>query len=738
MIEKKTLSEDEQVTLNKLIEKLNSSADKLTPMEETLIGLLNNTEQLASQVENHEKNIKVIEDGVEKFSKWIAKVINKQKTKEDDLSSTVAEAEYEETKKRKETKDVTAPVTASNEEANKKFTEMEERFKQLQELLSSQTQRQPAQTISEEQRKEFESARSEIANLRRDLTSELNSLKTQKNSQDSSDSSVSGLLLQDKLAQISSLQSQVSEMNTLVQQALTATRQPTIVSTPIISSESLQAENHVLLYERLSSAERRIHELSDLLLQRNIRHFSDAISEFPLSDNFVNDNEHSHEMEQLQEINNRLDEELQHLREYGRPMDRSGLQLLQSFLDVKLHEIEQLRQELLASDELLSQQADRMHYENPMNINTTDDSDVDDRIKRRKYRHDVNERHTDTDDEDSRVDPRQLRRQSRIQPRTPSHTRVPVKTPTIARPTITPQEPAAFGARVGKMQLGYDIIKMLEKKSKKPAVLVATAFNKQELLKKFDDFCESVTDKIERYNDDDVVGAVQQLNDIIQSKRSDAEKEKVLVNKLKTAKLGPVLYKDPEKDTENALQRFENKTNSVAIYNGLQAKRDPGNILTILKTDDADHPEPIVTISHEKPIDGPNFVEIICTNSHPEDRDIFVTINSARKLTKDGRFTVVGCDEPANPEAAMKLFIYGLSIGLKPRIQPATRKMIEEKRVDEQLFKIYTKYQDEGVGVVSQDIRNDIIADLKTYDSRKKKGGPPESRKASDTRFPRH
>jgi len=318
----------------------------------------------------------------------------------------------------------------------------------------------------------------------------------------------------------------------------------------------------------------------------------------------------------------------------------------------------------------------------------------------------------------------------KVQPSPDSDTHKP-EAAFSAAPTIAPLD-NGIGAKVGKINFGYDIIKMLEKKSKKPAIIVNAGFTKHDLLSHFNNLCEQLVEKSQQYNTPELVDTVQQINDILEGEHLETKKEDILQAQLKeqfhnNTLLKNLLYKNPEKDKGNIIKRFQAKANTLAVYKDLQVKKEPANTLIISEGKISENPKPIVKVSHQKPIEGPNFVEIACLQTEPADRDLFVIINSARKISNDGRFTVIGCEAPnkPNPEAAMKLFLYGLSVGLTPRLEPSTREMIEKLHIDQTLFNIYQKYKN----IVKVKLTNsqEILQDLEKYQSLKKAQKPTGS-----------
>jgi O-acetyl-ADP-ribose deacetylase (regulator of RNase III) len=136
------------------------------------------------------------------------------------------------------------------------------------------------------------------------------------------------------------------------------------------------------------------------------------------------------------------------------------------------------------------------------------------------------------------------------------------------------------------------------------------------------------------------------------------------------------------------LEEGLDKVNMYTMLSATQTKLDGISTLIISETMEDGNQEPIINVSHDQRRD---LVQIVSEHSDPSDQAVLEMVLFAEQCSKNGRFNIENCEE--NAEAAIKLYLFGKSLGLTPQLNAETLeamyRYIREPNKDSTLAQIY-------------------------------------------------
>ncbi len=270
---------------------------------------------------------------------------------------------------------------------------------------------------------------------------------------------------------------------------------------------------------------------------------------------------------------------------------------------------------------------------------------------------------------------------------------------------------------------GFSVIQRLKKeaqKDNKPTIATTERLTAEE----FEKICKKEIKKIakikalrENSNLEENIAAV---NKKLKTKpHNEEEAAKVLEEQFEETGMSdyvqPKRYKEG-REKYSAIERFENKLNTIAMYETLSATQTEANgtsTLVIEETMEGGEKRPIVNATHNQ---SSGLVKIVAESSEPGDKALLEMALLAQRCSKTGRFNVKDCEE--NPEAAIKLYLFGRSLELTPQLNTETRRVInsyiDSPAADPSLVSIYQK------AMGNQKLKgNDIVAELEGWEKEK-------------------
>lgn len=226
----------------------------------------------------------------------------------------------------------------------------------------------------------------------------------------------------------------------------------------------------------------------------------------------------------------------------------------------------------------------------------------------------------------------------------------------------------------GKLDTGFNVAQRLQKealKKNKPTLGVADKLTAQS----FDAICHKEITKINNMKVQDK----QRLDSAIHAvnqKLSDQTDENRILKELKSSDLSrnkvsvkgkDILSFAAQNDNKyTAVERFEHKLNTIAMYDTLSAEKKGADQFVI-----KDAGQAIVNVNH-----NPNgAVSIASEIADPKDKALLEMVLFAQKCSTTGKFKIEHCEN--NPEAGVKLYLYGKSLGLTPELTATTMSAID-------------------------------------------------------------
>jgi hypothetical protein len=163
-----------------------------------------------------------------------------------------------------------------------------------------------------------------------------------------------------------------------------------------------------------------------------------------------------------------------------------------------------------------------------------------------------------------------------------------------------------------------------------------------------------------------------------------------------------------EQNKYTAEERFDHKMNTIAMYQNLNAVKLQDTL--IIKETNNGVEETLVNITRDK-LSG--LVKITSERADPGDKALLEMALFAQRCSKTGVFNIDNCEQ--NPEAAIKLFLFGRALDLKPHLNTETQKAIDD----------YVNTQNgTGLAGVYQNCRNNpnvdgaaVLAQLDSWES---------------------
>ena len=257
-----------------------------------------------------------------------------------------------------------------------------------------------------------------------------------------------------------------------------------------------------------------------------------------------------------------------------------------------------------------------------------------------------------------------------------------------------PQTERRKAATPPTMGFQYKVVQRLAKEARKinPRVWIKGGTKDENLSETFDKFCEHHSTKIKKMNDLNKGSQVRERLQMIAEQRKQlgrnltaAEYQEQLKLYFQETPLMKEYFKektDQQPAKYSAIQRFENKLNTIALYDNLSTDKEPDN----LNIRESSTKELLVNISKKKQTDDTHVVNITAGLSSPAERECLLMVLSARDLSKSGKFHIDHCE--TKPETAIRLYLFGKALGLIPLMNQETRNALDEyaRKTDNEHF----------------------------------------------------
>ncbi len=226
-------------------------------------------------------------------------------------------------------------------------------------------------------------------------------------------------------------------------------------------------------------------------------------------------------------------------------------------------------------------------------------------------------------------------------------TDIPPTTPPTTPPGISIDNPNNKDSDNDLML--FDLpLRIRKVQAKKPKTIVSSE----------DDFCATLPLKIQKVN---ALFNIPDIDEIFKDLENITDptdpKMITIIEKIKNTDLAPYCeQKDGSKKTP--AERIRHKINTARMYQGLEARQSPDKSMMIVdtKTNKA-----MIKISRVF-IDEKSSVCIESQQFSASNKQLWMMVEYARDHSSNRSFKITDCED--NPEAAMKLFIFGIAAGL--------------------------------------------------------------------------